>query len=102
MKVNIQLNIDMALSSGLLLLSNKIGCACWVPSCCHLLAEICVMPTLFPIANVTLRRYFAFLRIHSSPGQKTRSRGVGVPTCPVLLSVQVTRKQLHGGTIPER
>lgn len=54
------------------------------------------MPMLFLIANITLRRYFAFLRTYSSPGQKARSRGSGVPT----YFGQVTRKQLQGSTIP--
>ena len=56
---------------------------------------------LFLIANITLRRYFACLCTYSSPGLKAKATGAGVPTYPVLLSVQVTRKQLHGGTVPE-
>lgn len=56
-------------------------------------------PVLFLIANITLRRYFACLCTCSSAEQK--AGGAGVPTSPVLLSVQGTKKYLHSGTIPE-
>ena len=40
MKGNVYLNIEMGLTSWLLLLSNKTGYACLVPFCCHLLGKI--------------------------------------------------------------
>lgn len=98
MKENVYLNTGMALTFWILLLSYKTGYTFGSLLLSFIRRDLGEAHAISNCHRHSLRRYFACLRTYSSPGQK--ARGAGVHTYPVLLDVQVTRKYLHGGTVP--